>query len=234
MTRADELAAGLAAVEERVARACEAAGRDRSELLLVAVSKTWPASDVVAVAGLGVHDFGEARDSEAVAKAAEVASATQAPPRWHHVGRVQSNKAAAVASYADVVHALDRARLARALSDGAERAAREVEVLVQVSLDGDPQRGGAVIADVPALASLAADLPGLRLGGVMAVAPREGDPARAFALLAEVAEALRADHPQATTVSAGMSGDLEQAVAAGATCLRVGTALFGHRPPING
>ena len=194
--------------------------------MLVAVTKTWPASDAALLRDLGVTDLGENRDQEARRKAEEVYGV-----RWHFVGGVQTNKARSVASYADVVHSVDRPELVDALSAGAERAEREVTALLQVSLDGDGARGGALPEDVPALADRTATAPGLRLGGVMAVAPREVDPAAAFARLAEVAVALRADHPGATTVSAGMSGDLEQAVLAGATHVRVGTALLGSRPP---
>lgn len=224
--RGHELAAGLAAVHDRIAAACARAGRDRRDIQLVAVSKTWPARDVHLLRGLGVRDFGENKDAEAAAKAAEVDGV-----RWHFVGQVQSNKARSVAAYADVVHALDRARLAQALSRGAQAAGRTLRVLVQVSLDGDPRRAGVRPGDVPALADLAVGLPGLVLGGVMAVAPRDADPEEAFARLAAVAADLRSTYPPATTISAGMSGDLEAAVGAGATLLRVGTALFGHRPP---
>jgi pyridoxal phosphate enzyme (YggS family) len=194
--------------------------------VLIAISKTWPAADVAALRDLGVTDFGENRDQEAAPKAVAVPDV-----RWHFVGHVQTNKARSVASYADVVHSLDRPALVAALAVGARRAGRVVEVLVQVSLDGDPARGGALPAEVPALADAAAATEGLRLGGVMAVAPLGVDPSAAFARLAEVAAAVRAQHPRATTISAGMSGDLEVAVAAGANALRVGTALFGHRPP---
>jgi uncharacterized pyridoxal phosphate-containing UPF0001 family protein len=144
---------------------------------------------------------------------------------------VQTNKAASVASYAAVVHALDRSALASALSKGAVRAGRTVEVLVQVRLDDDPARAGVDPDRAGELADLAASLEGLRLAGVMAVAPLGEDPAPAFARLADVAAQVRAAHPGATTVSAGMSGDLEQAVAAGATIVRVGTALLGRRSP---
>ena len=227
MTRPDDLAANLAAVEQRVAAACASAGRDRSEVTLVAISKTWPAADVAALRDLGVRDFGENRDQEAAPKAAAVPDV-----RWHFVGAVQTNKARSVASYADVVHSVDRPGLVTALSAGAVRTGRVVDALVQVSLDGAPGRGGASPADVPQLADAVAAAAGLRLAGVMAVAPLDGDPAEAFARLAEVAAELRTQHHQAVTVSAGMSGDLEQAVAAGANALRVGTALFGHRPPV--
>jgi pyridoxal phosphate enzyme (YggS family) len=224
VTRADELAANLAAVEERVLAACAAAGRARGEVTLIAISKTWPASDVALLRDLGVGDFGENRDGEAAAKAAAVPDV-----RWHFVGAVQSNKARSVASYADVVHSVDRPSLVDALAAGARRSGRTVEALVQVSLDGAPGRGGAAVGDVPALAELVAAADGLHLAGVMAVAPLDADPAPAFAALAAVAAAVRGQHPEATTVSAGMSGDLEFAVAAGANALRVGTALFGHR-----
>ena len=198
--------------------------------MLVAVSKTRPASDVEALASLGVLDFGENRDQEAAPKAEALRE--QAPAlRWHLVGQLQTNKARSVARYVHAVHSIDRAALVTALSAGAERADRRLDVLLQVSLDGDPGRGGAVPADVPALCALAALAPGLRLAGVMAVAPLGQDPQAAFARLAEVAAQVRADHPGALAISAGMSGDLEPAIALGATHVRVGTALFGSRPP---
>lgn len=228
MTRLDELAAGLAAVTERIATACSAAGREPSEVALVAVSKTWPASDVRLLQDLGVTRFGENRDAEARDKAAALADR---PPTWHFVGAVQSGKAASVARYADVVHSLDRPSLLAALDRGALAAGRSVDVLLQVSLDGDPARGGAAADALPALADAVETAAGLRLRGVMAVAPVDADPGAVFTALAGVAARLRADHPAATEISAGMSGDLEQAVAHGATLVRVGTALFGHRPP---
>ena len=223
--RAGELAARLAEVEARLAAACAAAGRDRSQVRLVAVSKLHPASDVALLRELGVRAFGESRDQEARDKAARVTGV-----RWHFVGGLQTNKARSVATYADVVESVDRPALVAALSAGAQRAGRELDVLVQVSLDGDPARGGAVAADVPALADEVAAAPGLRLSGVMAVAPLGADPAAAFARLAELAARVRQAHPEAVEVSAGMSGDLEQAIAAGSTSVRVGTALFGSRP----
>lgn len=225
--RREELAAGLAAVQARISRACASAGRSADEVTLIAVTKTWPASDVALLRGLGVHDMGENKDAEAAGKAAVVDSV-----RWHFVGRLQSNKVRSVAAYADVVHSLDRPRLATALAGAAARAGRVVDVLVQVSLDGDTERGGALPSDVPALAELASGLEGLRLAGVMAVAPLGADPAVAFARLAVVAEQVRLRHAAATIISAGMSGDLEAAIGAGATHVRVGTALLGHRPPV--
>lgn len=220
------LAAALHALEQRLAQACRAAGRRREDVVLVAVSKTYPAADVEALRELGIRDFGENRDQEARRKAGVVDGV-----RWHFVGGLQTNKARSVASYADVVHSLDRPALVQALSAGAQRAGRELDVLLQVSLDGDVTRGGAPSEQVPALAAQTAAAPGLRLAGVMAVAPRGADPAVAFADLARVSAALRRAHPQASSISAGMTGDLEHAVAAGATHVRVGSALFGRRPP---
>ena len=235
--RRDELATGLAAVEERIASACRESGRDRAKLTLVVVTKTYPASDVGLLAGLGVTDVGEARHPEAGRKAEECAAAGLAQLSWHFVGAVQTNKAAAVASYASLVHSVDRRRLVRALDRGAERAERMLDCLVQVDLQpGSDQGAGARSGVAPTvaadLASAVATAAGLRLRGVMGMAPLDEDPAAAFARLAEVAEVVRADHPSAVVLSAGMSGDLEAAVAAGATHLRVGRAVLGERPPL--
>jgi pyridoxal phosphate enzyme (YggS family) len=226
--RPAQLARALEELEQRLSAACAAAGRARDSVLLVAVTKTRPASDVRLLQSLGVTDVGENRDQEARAKAAEVSGV-----RWHFVGGLQTNKARSVASYADVVHSVDRPELVAALSAGAVRADRRLEVLLQVSLDGDPARGGCSPADVPALADAAATAEGLELAGVMAVAPLGADPAAAFGQLAEVHGRLLAEHPAAVARSAGMSGDLEQAVAQGATHVRVGTALLGARPPLS-
>jgi pyridoxal phosphate enzyme (YggS family) len=227
MSRSEELAANLATLEQRVAAACAAAGRSRTEVTVVAVSKTWPATDVVLLRDLGLRDFGENRDAEAAQKAAAVPNV-----RWHFVGALQTNKARSVASYADVVHSLDRPGLVAALSTAAVVAQRTVDVLIQVSLDDDPRRGGAPPQAVVELAELAARADGLLLAGVMAIAPLGVDPAPAFERLAGVALEVRRVRAEATIISAGMSGDLEAAVTAGANLLRVGTALFGTRPPL--
>jgi PLP dependent protein len=229
--RRAELAANLADVHERIAAAAAAAGRDPSEVTLVVITKTWPASDVALLAGLGVTDVGENRDQEARAKHAETAGLGL---RWHFVGQLQRNKARSVASYADVVHSVDRAELVHALDRAAGEQGREVTVLIQVDLADPPQphRGGVVPDAVGALAAEVVAAGALRLGGVMAVAPLGEDPATAFARLAEVAGTLRSAYPGARIVSAGMSGDLEAAVAAGATHVRVGTAVLGGRPAL--
>jgi PLP dependent protein len=227
--RAAELAAGLAAVRDRVAAAAAASGRDAQGVSLVVVTKTYPASDVALLAELGVVDVGESRDQEASAKAAECDGL---PLRWHFVGRLQSNKARSVARYAHAVHSVDRDSLVGPLSRGATEAGRVVGVFVQVSLDGDPARGGVVPSGLPALADAVAGAEGLELAGIMAVAPLGADPDAAFAPLEVLSQRLRAGHPGAWRISAGMSTDLEAAVRAGATHLRVGSAVLGERPPL--
>ena len=229
--RREELALRLAEVRGRIAKACEAAGRDVSELTLIAVTKTRPASDVRLLSDLGVTDIGENRDAEAAPKAAECADLGLENLTWHFIGQLQTNKCASVARYASVVHSVDRLRLIGALGKAARRAGRVIECLVEVSLDGDPARGGAVAEDVPALAEALAAEEGLELGGVMAIAPLSMPPADAFARLRVSAAAVREVRPGATVISAGMSGDLEAAVEAGATHLRIGTALLGDREP---
>jgi pyridoxal phosphate enzyme (YggS family) len=227
---ASALEQSLAAVHDRIAAAARAAGRDPSSVRLIAVSKTWPAEAVRAVAALGQVDFGENRVQELLGKAAGLADL---PLRWHAIGQLQRNKAAAVARLGAVVHSVDRASLAATLDRAAAAAGRPLDVLVQVDLGGpegaEADRGGAAVPDVPALADAIAELDALRLRGLMAVAPRGEDPAPAFARLATLAERIRRDHPDAVELSAGMSGDLEQAIAAGATLVRVGTAIFGER-----
>jgi len=227
-SRRDELAVRLTAVRQRIVAACQAAGRDPASVTLIAVTKTFPASDVRLLSELGVGDVGENRDAEAAPKAAQCADLDLT---WHFIGQLQTNKAASVVRYASFVHSVDRVRLIRALGTAARRAERVVQCLVEVSVDGDPARGGAVASEVVALAEALAAEPGLVLAGVMAIAPLGMAPAGAFAALLESAAVVRAVRPAATVISAGMSGDLEDAVAAGATHLRIGTALLGDRGP---
>ncbi|MBX6387779.1 MAG: alanine racemase [Frankia sp.] len=263
--RVEELAANRARGRARGAAAAAGAGRDPAELTLVAVSKTYPAADVLALRALGVTDFAENREQEATPKVAEVAARLAAgeigpagtagpggavgpgaaagvpgPPVWHFVGQLQRNKARAVARWADWVQSVDRPELVAALDRAASAHGRELSVCLQVRLDspvgalapGPSGRGGAAPADIPRLAELVAQARALRLVGVMAVAPLGQPPQPAFARLRAVAERLWKEHPQARAISAGMSGDLEAAVAEGATHLRIGTALFGERRPV--
>ena len=234
--RRAEIADNLALVRARIAAACAAAGRSTAEIVLVGVTKTFPASDVALLAELGVRDIGENRDQEAAPKAARLAKDAEAHPsiglvRWHFIGALQTNKCRSVSRYASVVHSVDRPRLVAALARAASDRAAPLDCLVQVDLDDGAAAGraGAPLATVAALADAVAEAPELRLAGVMAVAPLGADPWRAFARLADVAAGVRADHPEASAISAGMSGDLEAAIANGATLLRVGAALLGSR-----
>ncbi|QNE77925.1 YggS family pyridoxal phosphate-dependent enzyme [Streptomyces finlayi] len=233
--RRTELAANLAQVEERIASACAAAGRKREEVTLIVVTKTYPADDVRILHGLGVRHVAENRDQDAAPKAAACADLSLT---WHFVGQLQTNKVRSVVSYADVVQSVDRIKLVSSLSSAAVRVGRELGCLLQVALDaGSGERGdrGGVSPDgIDELAAAVAAAPGLRLDGLMTVAPLAGPYAdrqrAAFDRLMEISSRLRADHPTANMVSAGMSSDLEDAVAAGATHVRVGTAVLGVRP----
>jgi PLP dependent protein len=246
--RQAELAERLAATRSRISAACAAAGRDPAEVTLIAVTKTYPASDVLALARLGLTDFGENRDQEAAPKAAAVAAVAAAGPpdgglagtggqpvSWHFIGQLQSNKANSVARYARFVHSVDRIRLVRHLGaaalavPGRDAAGPALTCLVQVSLDGDPDRGGVPGSRAREVAEAIEAEPGLALGGLMAVAPLGADPLAAFAALAPLSAEIRSVNPAAGIISAGMSGDLEAAIASGATHLRIGTALLGNR-----
>ena len=240
MDRQAELADNLARVRARVDAACHAAGRHPEDVSVIAVTKFFPASDVAHLAALGVRDVGENRDQEAGAKAAELDPQVRSALTIHFIGQLQTNKANHVARYADVVQSVDRAKLARALDRGAGTALAEgarhtpLAVTVQVDLEegADRGRGGALPEDVPALVEVIDGCDHLDLRGVMAVAPRGLDEAgtrAAFDRLAGLSERVRQAKPQAWWMSAGMSGDLELAVAAGATHLRVGTAILGSR-----
>jgi pyridoxal phosphate enzyme (YggS family)/YfiH family protein len=230
------LALAARAVRERIDRACAAAGRNPDEVRLLAVTKTFPAEDAALLTDLGLTDLAENRDQEAAEKVREVARLRPGNrPRWHMVGRLQRNKARSVARWADEMQSLDSIRLADALAKAVGNALAEgererpLDVLLQASIDDDTARGGCPLGDLDALAAAVARKSELRLRGLMAVAPLGTDPATAFARLAAAAQRLRRDHPDAVELSAGMSGDLEEAIAHGSTCVRVGTALLGDR-----
>ncbi len=231
-TRRREIALGLEAARRRVAVAEVEAGRDPGSVDLVVVTKTHPAAEVEVLADLGVVHVGENRDQEAAPKA-QLLEARHLV--WHFIGQLQTNKARSVVEYADVVESVDRPKLVGALSRAAVSIRppdRPLTCLVQVCLDEQPGRGGALPQDVPSIADQIVAAPGLELGGVMAVAPLDADPDDAFARLAVVAQGVAATHPQATTVSAGMSSDLESAIRHGATQVRLGSVVLGSRPPV--
>jgi pyridoxal phosphate enzyme (YggS family) len=234
--RREQLATALVAVRERIAAACARAGRAPGDVRLVAVTKTFPVTDAALLCDLGMLDLGENREQEATGKAADLRELRpDAPVRWHMVGRLQRNKARSVARWAAEIQSVDSVRLAGALdrATAAARAAGEraepLDVLIQASIDGDPDRGGCPLDGLGELADGVAESGELRLRGLMAVAPRDMDPGEAFGSLARAADRLRRDHPAATELSSGMTNDLEIAITHGSTCVRVGTALLGNR-----
>lgn len=228
--RAAEIAANLADVRERIDAACRDAGRNPADVRLLAVTKTFPASDAAILADLGVLDLAENRDQEAGAKFDELKELRpDARPRWHMVGRLQRNKVRSVVRWADEVQSVDSTRLADALAKAARDRPGPLDVLLQASIDGDPARGGCPLGDLDYLADHVIRSSELRLKGIMAVAPLGMEPSAAFERLAGVAHQLRALYPTARELSCGMSNDLEEAVDHGSTCVRVGTALLGGR-----
>ena len=222
MTVDNGLAERLTRVDAEIADAARAAGRDPAELTRIVVTKFHPAELVRQLAGLGVRDVGENRHQEAAAKAAELSDLSL---NWHFVGQLQSNKAKAVRRYARAVHSVDRVSLADALAGEAP-----LDVFLELNLTGDPARGGVDPGSLLPLAERVLTTPGLVLRGVMAVAPLGEDPRTAFARVRTASEALIRLAPGATAISAGMSGDFREAIAEGATHLRIGTAITGKRP----
>ncbi len=228
MNRRDELALNLEEVRRRVDSACVAAGRPPEDVEIITVTKTWPASDIEILAQLGVQEIGESRDQEARLKFEQLSSLGL---RWHFIGQFQTNKANRIAQYADVVHSIDRLNAADSLARAAIHADRIITALVQVSLDQTPTagRGGATSEDYLKVAEAIAQSSHLRLGGVMAVAPLGDSPDVAFGRLEELVAKFQLEFPESTMVSAGMSEDLVEAVAHGATHLRIGSAIMGSR-----
>ncbi|PPG02199.1 MULTISPECIES: YggS family pyridoxal phosphate-dependent enzyme [unclassified Rathayibacter] len=218
-----ELAARWAEVSERVADATRSAGREASSVTTIVVTKFHLVSLLRDLLELGVVDFGENRHQEAQEKSAELAGTAA---RWHFIGQLQSKKARQVRRYADAVHSVDRLALVPLLDAGEE----PLDVFLQVNLTEDPDRGGASPADVEPLAEALAGAPGLTLRGVMAVAPLDEEPRQAFARLRSISDRVRAVEPSATAISAGMSNDFAEAIAEGATHLRIGSAITGERP----
>ncbi len=229
--RRDELAANLADVRARISAAEVAAYRPAGSVQLVAVTKTWPAEDVALLSSLGIVDVAENRHQEAVAKHDRLRDLNL---RWHFIGQLQRNKCRAVAQYADVVESVDRIELVAALDRGAQECERQIDVLIQVDLQEppEPHRGGTASADIPGLVEALMTSQSLKLTGVMAVAPLGADPRPAFDRLYAMYQGLKDQCPDVTVMSAGMSDDLEEAVFAGTTHIRIGTAVLGRRPKV--
>lgn len=227
MERQSEIATNLSEVKFDIETACQKYGRNSKEVNLIVVTKTWPASDVEILADLGVTDVGENRDQEAKPKH----DAVKANLTWHAIGQLQTNKAKSVANWADVVHSIDRVELVKALAKAVVNRTSVLKCLIQVDLDPTPRdiRGGAQLSEVTQLADLISDTPNLEFSGLMCVAPLNLDPEPAFAQLAMKFEKITETYPFAKWMSAGMSGDYELAIKHGATHLRIGSSILGHR-----
>ena len=221
------LADRLAAVQGSVADAISEAGRDPAEVTTIVVSKFHPASLVRELHGLGVRQFGESRHQEASAKAAELVDLDL---DWNFIGQLQSKKAKQALGYARVFHSLDRDSVVDALASGTADAETPVDVFVQVNLTDDVSRGGVPVAGLESLVERVTAAPGLRLLGLMTVAPLGEEPRPAFASLRTLSERVTAIDPAASALSMGMSGDYREAILEGATHLRIGTAITGNRP----
>lgn len=211
MNRREELATNLEAVKARI---------KNTDVTLIVVTKTYPVSDVQILHDLGVRDFGENRNEEGLEKSAAVQG------RWHYQGEIQSRKLRDIAQWADVVHSLDDASHISKLSNA---ATKPLEIFLQLSLDGDPSRGGVVESELPPLADIALASPHLHLAGLMCVPPVAADPRTAFTDIAAIHRRFISNYPDATSLSAGMSGDFEIAIDCGATHIRVGSSILGSR-----
>lgn len=220
MTRYTEIAENLFLVQERIGLAVKNAGRDLDEVTLIAVTKTFPISDVEILKSLGISNFGENRDSDAAAKALAI-DAT-----WHFQGQIQSNKLKSITSWAHVIHSLDDIKHFEIIE---KVAVHPLEIFCQVSLDGAEGRGGVRGEKLLELASMVENSKSHRLMGLMAVAPLGIAPSEAFAQLSEIHESFITLFPKAKNLSAGMSGDFEEAIAYGATHIRVGSSILGSR-----
>lgn len=224
------IASNLVALEQRIEAACAAAARPRQDVTLIAVSKTKPEADVRTAAKLGLSEFGENYLHEAVTK---IAATADLKLTWHYIGRIQSNKTRDIARYFQWVHTVDREKIARRLNEQCP-ADKQLNVLVQVNIDQDSAKGGATIEAVPALLDLLDELPRLLPRGLMTILATDSDPGASYQSMAQLFADLEPQLSSSArahwdTLSMGMTGDLEQAIAHGATHIRIGTALFGAR-----
>lgn len=229
--RLANIQSNLEKINSRIAQACSRSKRNISEITLIAVTKTYPASDVDLLKQLGIENVGENKDQEASGKISQVKEKFS----WHFIGQLQSNKAKSVVTYAELVHSVDRLSLAKELQKSASAIAKKQKVLIQVDLDQsgpDPSRGGVWPADLAALAQFISQSENLELAGLMSVAPLGENPSEAFERLAQIRSDFLKNYPNAVILSAGMSEDLEAAIEHGATHLRIGSALLGERPKI--
>jgi len=228
MSRLEELSLNWTQTVSQVEAACSVANRSFAEVTIIAVTKTWPASDVDLLAHIGVTNVGENRDQEAAAKKLEVQASNLS---WHAIGQIQTNKVKSIVQWADAVHSVDRIELVHALAKAMPSRNRPLDVFIQMNLDPEvrEERGGLRDGDVLEMADQICAVPGLNLMGVMGVAPLDGDASEAFAALERTSLQLRQKMPSALYISAGMSADYEIALKYGATHLRLGSVILGHR-----
>jgi len=220
MTRFDEIAEKLEHVKERIAVSAAQSGRESREITLVVVTKVFPISDVEILKQLGVRDFGENRDADGAQKAAAIDA------QWHFQGQIQSNKIKSLCKWSHVIHSLDEARHFEIMEKSAEHP---LQIFLQVSLDGAKNRGGADIEKLYHLAGLVQASPRHQLKGLMAVAPLAGSVSESFSQLAKIHRDFIGEFKEATSLSAGMSGDFEEAIMHGATHVRIGSSILGSR-----
>jgi len=227
MSRKDQMLSNLESVKEKISAAAQAAGRSPSEITLIAVTKTFPVSDLEILYELGVRNFGENRDQEAAPKV----SALPADITWHFQGGIQSNKLKSISNWASVIHSVDKFKYAQMISQFS--VGKTKEIFIQVSLDSLPQsREGVDPADLMQLAEQIMSLPNLQVKGLMAVAPLDQPTEQAFVRLQQIQQKFIQLYPAASSLSSGMSGDYELAISLGATHVRIGSSILGNRSPI--
>jgi pyridoxal phosphate enzyme (YggS family) len=227
MSRKDQILSNLESVKEKISAAAQAAGRSPSEITLIAVTKTFPVSDLEILYELGVRNFGENRDQEAAPKV----SALPADITWHFQGGIQSNKLKSISNWASVIHSVDKFKYAQMISQFS--VGKTKEIFIQVSLDTLPQsREGVDPADLMQLAEQIMSLPNLEVKGLMAVAPLDQPTEQAFVRLQQIQQKFIQLYPAASSLSSGMSGDYELAISLGATHVRIGSSILGNRSPI--
>ncbi len=227
MSRKDQILSNLESVKEKISAAAQEAGRSPSEITLIAVTKTFPVSDLEILHELGVRNFGENRDQEAAPKVGVL----PADITWHFQGGIQSNKLKSISNWASVIHSVDKFKYAQMISQFS--VGNTKEIFIQVSLDTLPQsREGVDPADLMQLAEQIMSLPNLQVKGLMAVAPLDQPTEQAFVRLQQIQQKFIQLYPAASSLSSGMSGDYELAISLGATHVRIGSSILGNRSPI--
>ena len=227
MSRKDQILSNLELVKEKISAAAQAAGRAPNEITLIAVTKTFPVSDLEILYELGVRNFGENRDQEAAPKVGVL----PADITWHFQGGIQSNKLKSISNWASVIHSVDKFKYAQMISQFS--VGKTKEIFIQVSLDSLPQsREGVDPADLMQLAEQIMSLPNLEVKGLMAVAPLDQPTEQAFVRLQQIQQKFIQLYPAASSLSSGMSGDYELAISLGATHVRIGSSILGNRSPI--